>query len=142
MSTQDQKDRWYGEGLCFSCTGCGHCCRIEGYVWVTREEIGPIASTLGLDVDTFTRRFLRRVGNRYSLVEKANHHCIFWEDGCTVYAVRPRQCRTFPFWPENLRSRRAWENTTDECPGAGTGRRHTQEEIDSLRDGRGETLGT
>ena len=22
------------DGLCFECTGCGDCCRGEGYVWV------------------------------------------------------------------------------------------------------------
>jgi len=27
---------------------------------------------------------------------------------CTVYPVRPAQCRTFPWWKENLSSKEAW----------------------------------
>ena len=130
---------WYRDGLCFSCTQCGHCCQIEGYVWVTRGEIASISRFLKIDEETFGRRFLRRVGKRWSLVEKPNYDCIFWDEGCTIYPVRPTQCRTFPFWPENVETSDDWKETADECPGCDSGRRFPREEIQSLLEGNGET---
>ncbi|MHC4391240.1 MAG: YkgJ family cysteine cluster protein [Planctomycetota bacterium] len=112
------------EGLRFSCTGCGDCCRgAEGYVWVGGDEVRALAEHLELSVKAFGKRYLRRVDGQLSLVDKPGPlgDCIFWDDakGCTVYDVRPTQCRTFPFWPENLTSRRAWVKVRRECPGVG-----------------------
>ena len=130
---------WYAEGLHFSCTQCGNCCRVEGYVWVGRPEVEQLAELLELTVDEFGRRFLRRIGRRLSLIEKANHDCIFWQDGCTVYPARPRQCRTFPFWNEHLANEPSWREVVEECPGSGEGRRYSFEEIERLRCGKGAT---
>lgn len=132
-------DAWFKDGLCFSCTQCGDCCRIEGHVWVDGSEIEALACFLGLDLDTFGRRYLRRVDNRLSLLERANHDCVFWEDGCSVYPVRPRQCRTFPFWSEHLASPESWRATRVACEGIDEGRRYTAAEIDALRRGQGST---
>ena len=75
--------------------------------------------------------FVRRVGKRYSLIEKPGGDCIFWqkEAGCTVYPARPVQCQTWPFWPENVESPRAWEDVTRHCPGSGRGQWFSLEEI-------------
>ena len=40
---------------------------------------------------------------------------------CTVYEARPTQCRTFPFWNSNLKSRSAWERMRCFCPGIDKG---------------------
>ena len=48
-----------------------------------------------------------------------------------MYPVRPKQCRTFPFWPENVRSRRNWLDLGKECPGVGTGEFYAREEIEA-----------
>ncbi|MHC4936673.1 MAG: YkgJ family cysteine cluster protein [Planctomycetota bacterium] len=133
--------KWYEDGLPFACTQCGHCCRIEGYVWMSTEEIARVAEHLGLDVDTFGERYLMRVGKRWSLKEKPNFDCVFWDEGCTIYPVRPTQCRTFPFWPENLRKVDQWLEVVEECPGSGSGRVYSYEEIELLRLGIGETGG-
>ncbi len=130
---------WYDDGLEFSCTQCGHCCTVEGYVWVDGKEVGRIASHLGLSETEFGKKYLRRVKRRLSLTEKPNKECIFWNDGCQIYPVRPTQCRTFPFWRENLTSIEAWEEGTEECPGSGSGRHYSREEIDALKRGRGAT---
>ncbi len=122
--------RWYSDGLQFTCTQCGRCCTGEpGYVWVTKAEVAALAAHLKMDLHAFGRRYLRRIGRRYSLVEKSNNDCVFYDGGCTVYSVRPKQCRTYPFWPENLRSRTAWEEVAQECPGAGAGQLYPVEEI-------------
>ena len=131
---------WYAGGLCFSCTGCGDCCRHEeGYVWVSPERIASIARFLGMDHEQVMARYVRRVGRRLSLVEKPNLDCVFWDNGCTIYPVRPTQCRTYPFWPENVESKEDWEAESEGCPGIDRGRRYSREEIDTLGRGVGET---
>jgi hypothetical protein len=106
---------------------------------MTPPEIEAIAGFLGVDVGTFSRRYLRRVGRSLSLIEKPSHDCIFWDGGCTVYAVRPTQCRTFPFWPENIETPGAWQAVVHQCPGAGEGRTYDLVEIRRLSQGAGAT---
>lgn len=111
---------WYATGLRFACTECGQCCTgPEGFVWVDESEIVAIADHLDLDVDTFGRRYLRRIGTKYSLLEDPiTKDCTFLQDKrCTIYEVRPRQCAAFPWWPENVKSQRAWQQTARDCEG-------------------------
>jgi Fe-S-cluster containining protein len=128
----DTEAPWYRDGLSFECTRCGACCTgAPGYVWVIAEEIARLAEFRGETVEQFSRRFVRRVGSRYSLVEKPGGDCIFWDRqvGCTVYPARPVQCQTWPFWPENVESPEAWEHVEGVCPGSGRGRWFSVEEI-------------
>lgn len=141
MPPPEKKESWWREGLPFSCTQCGKCCRIEGYVWVDDEEIEQIAAHLGLEPHVFGGKFVRRVGKRFSLKEKKNNDCVFWDEGCTIYDVRPGQCRTFPFWPQNLESIDSWQEVVQECPGSGAGRVYNRHEIEELMSGNGETSG-
>jgi Fe-S-cluster containining protein len=111
---------WYNEGLRFECTGCGKCCTgAPGYTWVNAQEVQAIADYLKMPVDQFVRRYLRKVGKRYSLVEfKQNYDCVFLKDQrCSIYPVRPTQCRTFPWWAENLSSPEAWREAAKRCEG-------------------------
>ena len=36
---------------------------------------------------------------------------------CSIYQVRPQQCKAFPWWAENLRSKRSWKQVKATCPG-------------------------
>ena len=60
----------------------------------------------------------------------------FLEDKkCGVYEARPQQCRTFPFWEENVRSRHNWQRLREFCPGIDEGPVHTLIQIqDQVRD--------
>jgi uncharacterized protein len=125
---------WYREGLAFTCTRCGACCTgAPGFVWVEADEIARLADYRNQPFAEFTRQFVRRVGQRYSLIEKPSGDCIFWDRqaGCTVYPARPVQCQTFPFWPENLETREAWNQVQDRCPGAGRGQFFSVDEIEA-----------
>ena len=123
---------WYQDGLRFKCTRCGACCTgPPGYVWVTDKEIAAIAEFRGESVEETTSRYTRRVKNGDSLLEKANGDCVFYdkEVGCSVYPVRPRQCRTWPFWESNVVTPETWERTCEICPGSGKGELISAEEI-------------
>lgn len=88
------------------CAQCGGKCCIgeSGYIFLSAGEMRAIAEFLELDFDDFTRRFIRKVGAQYSLNEKphpSGFACVFFDEAskrCGIYPVRPKQCRTFPFW--------------------------------------------
>jgi Fe-S-cluster containining protein len=125
-------DPWYAAGLRFRCTMCGKCCTgAPGFVWVTDHEVAAIADFLKLPHDQMLALHTRVVNEDRSLREKANGDCIFWDKtaGCTIYDVRPAQCRTWPYWESNLRSPAAWQHTCDICPGSGQGDLIPAEEI-------------
>ncbi|MGB9625835.1 MAG: YkgJ family cysteine cluster protein [Phycisphaerae bacterium] len=133
---------WYREGLRFACTECGNCCGgAPGYVWLTREEMAKIAGFLGLDVKVFARRYVRRVGFRFSLIEKADYDCVFLRraDGkatCAIYPVRPLQCRTWPFWNVNVKTPESWAEAAGNCPGMNCGEVRELAHIEKVRTAR------
>jgi Fe-S-cluster containining protein len=48
---------------------------------------------------------------------------------CRAYAVRPKQCATWPFWTENLVPE-VWHGPVSACcPGVGRGRLYTAADI-------------
>ncbi len=106
-----------------ACAACeGACCRGEsGYIWMKFPEIEAMAAYLEMTTADFARIHLRKVGHRYSLTEKrlgeGDYACIFFDETkkrCSVYPVRPRQCRTFPFWEQFKNDD---EEVRKECPG-------------------------
>lgn len=85
----------------FRCARCGACCRWEGPVRVTEEEINAIAEFLGIAVEDFIRdfTFLTRDRQGLSLLEKKDGSCLYYDDKaqcCLIQEVKPKQCRDFP----------------------------------------------
>ena len=106
-----------------ACASCGGaCCTGEsGYIWIKYPEMVKMAEFLELTIEEFATMYLKKVKHRYSLVEKRleddNFACIFFNNElkqCSIYEVRPRQCRTFPFW-ETFKNNK--EEVKNECPG-------------------------
>lgn len=123
---------WYQDGLRFECTQCGNCCTGEpGFVWVDDAEIAALAERLEIPIEEMVGFYTKPLHGKRSLREKANGDCVFFKEGegCTVYELRPRQCRTWPFWESNLVNRRAWDRMKQGCPGAGHGELIPVEEI-------------
>lgn len=115
-----------GYDYCFTPSACeaceGACCTGEsGYIWAKYSEIEEMASFLELTIEEFATIYLKKVKHRYSIIEKQlsedNFACIFFDESrkqCSIYPVRPRQCRTFPFW-ESFKNNS--EEVKKECPG-------------------------
>ena len=143
---------WFEQGLTFTCQQCGNCCTGgPGYVWISDEEIDRLAALLKLQRDAVITKYCRSIGQRYSLNERHTpqglYDCVFLEElklpeggvkrVCSIYAARPLQCRTWPFWDGVLASRENWEAAGKRCHGINHGSRtFTREQIEALRDAR------
>ena len=143
MGVFTRKPPWYVSGLAFQCARCGQCCAgpLEGYVWITRDEIAAIAEHLGITLKEMHRKHVRRVRWRYSLKEvERTRDCIFLTPEssgrrqCAVYPLRPAQCRTWPFWPANLRSPEAWARAGTRCGGINRGSLVPVDRIEAMAD--------
>ena len=96
---------------------------MEGYVYLTEEDLTNAAAHVGLSAAVFEERYVYRTRHTLRLRKpggKAQCHFL-GEGGCSIHPVKPAQCRVFPFWPELVESRREWTNTGKWCPGIGKG---------------------
>jgi len=144
MAQPEKQREWYADGLHFECKKCGNCCSgpAEGYIWVSGAEIERIADYLQMAVGELHSRYLRRVRLRISIIEhESTKDCIFLQGDparrmCAIYPVRPAQCRSWPFWPENLTSLDAWNRTACKCAGVNKGRVYSLGEIEHVKESR------
>lgn len=158
LNVVDSPKPWFSGGLRFTCTECGNCCTGgPGYVWISGVEIARLAQHLGLSTRQVRIKYCRKIDGRTSLNEvrsaEGNYDCVFLreekvaapaESGtnapvvrrtCAIYEARPLQCRTWPFWPENVKSPTAWRHAAQRCEGMNYGARiFTRKKIESLRD--------
>ena len=127
----------YAEGVRFACQGCGKCCQSRGkygYVYVSLPERRRLARHLRIPVRSFTRRYCEKTDGFFHL-RSQGRDCVFLEGTrCRVHRARPEQCATWPFWPENLRSRRTWRQAASECEGIERGPMVGYREICHNRD--------
>ena len=105
-----------------ACIECqGRCCNgSSGNIFVNSKEIKAISRFLGIDFSKFMEEHLIRVSYKFSIKERKtdkNYACIFFDKKkniCSIYPVRPNQCRTFPFWSY---FKDKLEEVAKECPG-------------------------
>lgn len=118
--------KWYAKGLRFQCTQCGNCCRNHGdyaYVYLTKVELSEIPEYLKLTRAQFLERYCSKEPGSWWSLRMDQPACPFLtaEGRCAIYSVRPKQCRTWPFWEENL-PEDVWNGPVKECcPGIGKG---------------------
>lgn len=129
---------WYRDGLRFTCTACGECCRSHGaytHVYANDADAAAMARALGLTLAGFERRYALRDEQGQREIRFVRGACVFLKGGkCSVYAARPVQCRTFPFWPENL-AKTVWEREiARDCPGVGKGKLWTRTEVERIAE--------
>ncbi len=104
------------------CESCGgNCCTGEsGYIWVNPGEAKSMAEYLGLELEDFRKDYMTKIGYKFSLTEKSyenGYACVFFDEDkkqCSIYEVRPSQCKSFPFWDYFKTNKKEAEK---ECPG-------------------------
>jgi Fe-S-cluster containining protein len=112
--------------LRFECTRCGRCC-VAGdgyYLFLGGNEAEDIRGHLNLSRSWFRRRYLRRLQNGDLVASwDSDGRCVFLDTrgACTVYPVRPLQCRTYPFWPEIVCRQTDWRRESRRCEGIDRG---------------------
>lgn len=90
---------------------------------MTEADVSRIAGHLGMRPAEFERRYVYRTSNKIRLRVPRHAQCHFLEEGgCSIHAVKPVQCRVFPFWPELVEDKREWRKTARWCPGIGKGK--------------------
>lgn len=129
------------ENFSFKCQDCGDCCRHEpGFVLILDKEIRRISKFLKIPSTQFLQDYCYPFGQIeisidgkidktkfkqiYSLKEKDNFDCIFWEKkneknscGCNIYNVRPLQCRSYPFWLSSFNDKESFNQNIKRCRG-------------------------
>lgn len=126
---------FHANGLRFSCTRCGNCCRNHGaytYVYLADADVSAIARHLGMEQGAFLEAYCQREDGWVTL-RMDSPACPFLEEGntCAIYPVRPKQCATWPFWKENLRPA-TWREIARDCPGIDQGELVARAEIERI----------
>ena len=135
------KNAWYIGGLNFECSGCGNCCSgpDEGVIWINKQELRLLAEFLKMPLEDVLRKYTKRLGLKTTIIEHPiTKDCVFLEKKngqkrCTVYPVRPSQCRTWPFWTSNLSTPTDWNYAATRCPGINRGEKYSFEKIEKIR---------
>lgn len=135
MSESIQAKNFWEHGVRFECQGTGRCCTSRGtygYVYLTLSDRRRLAKHLKMKTSSFTRSYCKNTQGYFHL-KGPDQNCSFLDGKrCTVYEGRPTQCRTWPFWPENMNAKTWSQEVKTFCPGIGKGRLYTQKEILAL----------
>jgi uncharacterized protein len=134
MMSQPEK-KFYKDGIQFQCQGTGKCCMSHGtfgYVYLTLEDRKRLAAFLEMRASSFTRKHCEQTDGLWHLKDPDKEHFFLKGKKCSVYEGRPLQCRTWPFWPENINSKTWNSELISFCAGVNKGRRYTAEEIEEI----------
>jgi len=120
----------------FGCTGCGRCClghADENVIELISGEAKKISQYLSMDLNDFMKKYSVKLENHDDgIAFSPQGCCVFLQENnrCAIYAVRPRQCQTYPYWPEIMSSESAWNAEAGRCEGINAGEIISTERID------------
>jgi Fe-S-cluster containining protein len=107
------------EDITFTCEKCGQCCRVDGFVYLKKEDEKKMAAYLDLSLGEFRKKFTDFLFLLGRVIKLDPDGCCFLVDGkCIIYKARPEQCRIYPWWPRALSSKKEWDHISTYCPGA------------------------
>ena len=129
---------WWSAGIQFECQGSGKCCVSRGeygYVYLTLKDRRALAKHFKIPTRSFTMKYCERDRGVFWMLKGFSEACVFLKGKqCGVYEARPTQCRTWPFWPENMSAKNWKTNVADFCPGVGKGKVWQEAEIRKQMD--------
>ena len=116
---------WLSEGLKFTCTACGKCCRgSRTNVWVNATEVKALASKLEMEPFKFVQQYCEdretEEGELLTSLKNKDGACILLDDDgktCRAYDSKPMQCETYPFWASNVVGPAEWSAEATRCEG-------------------------
>lgn len=125
----------FKNGIKFQCQGSANCCVSRGsygYVYLSKKDINTLSNYFNISPDKFKKKYCQLTNGYLHLKEyKKKNNCIFLKDKkCNVYKARPIQCRTWPFWPENMNYKKWNKEIINFCPGIGKGRKWNKKDIE------------
>ena len=111
------------DGVRFTCQpGCTNCCNMQGFVYLTESDLTSAAKFVSMTAPAFEAKYVYRTRHQMRFRKPRDKQCPFLNGkGCGIHPSKPTQCRTFPFWPEIVERRAAWNRTARYCPGIGKG---------------------
>ncbi|PPR46361.1 MAG: hypothetical protein CFH19_01289 [Alphaproteobacteria bacterium MarineAlpha5_Bin9] len=118
----------------FKCQGSSNCCVSRGsygFVYLSNIDLKRLSKYFNISKETFKKKYCNFTDGYLSLKEfKKNGDCQFLKrKRCSVYKARPIQCRTWPFWKENMNAKKWNKNIMSFCPGVGKGRKISKIQI-------------
>ena len=124
-------------GIKFTCQSSSNCCisrGSHGFVFLSKKDINRLAIHFNLLFKEFINKFCQTSNGFIHLKEiRKNGECIFLKNKkCNVYKARPTQCRTWPFWPENMNSKVWDKDVVNFCPGIGKGKTVSKDRINKI----------
>jgi uncharacterized protein len=99
-------------------------------VYLNADEVEDLARHLGLGEAEFRERYTFQDELGWTQLKDVREHCVFLDlssNLCRVYAARPVQCRTFPFWRNAIRNGDWTPEVRAICEGVDRGPSHTLE---------------
>ncbi len=110
-------------GIRFECQpGCTSCCREQGFIYLTEDDVDRAARFLGMAASDFEERYVYRTRHLRRLRSLRVARCPFLRDfGCAINDAKPTQCRLYPFWPELVDRPANLHRALAHCPGLGKG---------------------
>ena len=104
----------------WECVRCGKCCRTLDVSLSFEEE----ATLKNVRSDSIV------YGKIGAYIRRVNGKCLFYDESsrsCSIYSIRPRACRLYPFYvrksgPENARYGNLYVFVHSSCEGIGAGK--------------------
>ena len=117
----------YSKGMRFQCQKSSNCCVSRGsygFVYLSKKDILRLSKYTDLSIKDFIKLYCEKTDGFVHFKEnRKNGRCQFLEKKrCSIYAARPTQCRTWPFWNENMNAKTWNNNISKNCPGIGKGK--------------------
>ena len=119
-------------------------------IYLTEEDIERISCKTGLVAKDFVDTLYEYEGKLVKVEDdggkvildipvmksKKDNTCVFYNNGCTIYSVRPMACRLFPFRVEEMSTPEGdihlFIGYNPECPGIGKGKSIEKTDLEKL----------